>query len=327
LTLTLKKDYRLGGNLRYVLAEEDDDLMQIPDEIRKCVVFVCFKDTGGIKLAGTAFLFGIPVGDTDSFFATYFITAKHVIDGIRNKSIDQNVYLRINLKTSGVQIIETPIGRWLSHPLEQNVDVSALNWSPPEEIFDYRIIMLNMAATGTAIEKENIGIGDDVFLTGLFRNHYGSERNIPVIRVGNIAAMPEEKVHTEKLGDIDAYLIEARSIGGLSGSPVFVQLGLTRYIDGSVKTLKGGGYKFYLLGLMHGHFDLEYAELDNIKEDNLYNFQVNMGIAIVVPIWKILEVINQETFVNMRKLSLEYELSKKLPTPDTTNNTDTTASN
>lgn len=45
LTLTLKIDYRLGGIPAYKLVEDTDNLMQIPDEIRKCVVFVCFKDS------------------------------------------------------------------------------------------------------------------------------------------------------------------------------------------------------------------------------------------------------------------------------------------
>jgi hypothetical protein len=56
---------------------------------------------------------------------------------------------------------------------------------------------------------------------GLFKSHYGEQRNIPIIRIGNIAALPEEPVQTHYCGPTDAYLVEVRSIAGLSGSPVF----------------------------------------------------------------------------------------------------------
>jgi hypothetical protein len=315
LTLTLKIDYRLGGIPRYKVLEEDDNIVQIPDEIRKSVFFVCYKTTNSIKLAGTAFIVGVALGESN-LFSTYIITAKHVIEAIRDKSIDQKVYLRMNLKTAGTQLVETQIGNWVSHPHETNVDIAVLNWVPSEEIFDYRFITLEMLASQEIIKKENIGVGDDVFLTGLFSNHYGSERNIPIIRVGNIASMPEEKVHTA-WGDIDAYLIEARSIGGLSGSPVFAYIGAMRTIGNNMQ-IGRTGFLFYLLGLMHGHFDLSKLEMDNLTQDSLTNIQINMGIAIVVPAWKIIEVINQEIFINLRDFTLRQVQAKTLPVTDTT---------
>ena len=113
MTLALKIDYRLGGIPAYRLVEENDNLMQIPDEIRKCVVFVCYKTTASMVLAGTAFFIGVPLG-VSNLSSIYLITAKHVIDTIRDKSIDQKVYLRMNLKSSGAQYVESPIVKWLS---------------------------------------------------------------------------------------------------------------------------------------------------------------------------------------------------------------------
>ena len=314
MTLALKIDYRLGGTPKYRLVGESDNLMQIPDEIRKSVVFICYKAADGMKLAGTAFFISITVKESGILFS-YIITAKHIIDGIRSKSINQKVYLRINLKVGGADLVETPIENWLMHPTESDVDVAILNWAPSQETFDYRFIPLEMAATQEIIKTQNIGVGDDVFLTGLFRNHYGSQRNMPIIRVGNIASMPEEKVHTT-WGDIDAYLIEARSIGGLSGSPVFAFIGSMRRIDGAMH-LGRSGYLFYLLGLMHGHFDLSHLELDDLSRDSLINLQINIGIAIVVPVWKIIEVMNQKALIDMRELTIRKEQGKILSTLDT----------
>ena len=278
--------------------------MQIPDVIRKCVAFVCYKTTNETKLAGTAFFVGVPLEGT-RLSAVYLITAKHIIDAIQTKSADKKVYLRMNLKNEGAQLMETPIGRWVFHPQESNVDVATLSWAPSREEFDYIALPIKFVATEDIIKEENIGVGDDVFLVGLFANHFGSQRNLPIIRVGNIASMPEEKVHTD-YGDIDAYLVEARSIGGLSGSPVFAYAGEMRKMGTATKPVgRKGRPLFYLLGLVHGHFDLSKLEIDNLIEDSLTNLKINMGIAIVVPTWKILEVINQEVFMKEREMAIE----------------------
>ena len=101
--------------------------------------------------------------------------------------------------------------------------------------------------------------------------------------------MPDEPVPTS-VGLIDGYLIEARSIGGLSGSPVFVRESVTLGIG-----------SFYLMGLMHGHWDIPLENKNDTIDAVGVNGAVNMGIAIVVPIRKILEVINRQELVDMRR--------------------------
>ena len=276
--------------------------MQIPEEIKKCVVFVCYKSTNEMKLAGTGFFVGVPLEGTE-LTSIYLITAKHIIDAIEKRSTDKRVYLRMNLKNGGAEFVGTGIDKWRFHPQESNVDVAVLNWAPSLETFDLLYIGVELAVTEDIINKENIGVGDDVFLVGLFANHFGSKRNLPIIRVGNIASMPEEKVHTD-YGDIDAYLVEARSIGGLSGSPVFAYIGAMRRIGGDTH-LGRKGPLFYWLGLMHGHFELSKLEIDNLGEDSLTNLKINTGIAVVVPMWKILEVINQEVLKEAREMIIK----------------------
>lgn len=107
--------------------------------------------------------------------------------------------------------------------------------------------------------------------------------------------------------EIDAYLIEARSIGGISGSPVFFA---TSPIKGGSLILKGGGKAFYLGGLIHGHYDSEMA--DNIQETKKEKSEksINMGIAIVIPASKILETLNQEE-LKQRRIVAEREYNQK----------------
>jgi hypothetical protein len=137
---------------------------------------------------------------------------------------------------------------------------------------------MGLCATPEMMRSNEVALGDEVFVSGLFRHHYGTNRNIPIVRVGNLAAMDEEKVSTRTLGLIDAYLIEARSTGGLSGSPVFVNLGIHRMIGGKIKQVSGDRPMFFLLGLVHGHYDIPLGDAGTGSNES-----VNAGIAIVVP--------------------------------------------
>lgn len=312
--MVLKVDYRLGGLPCYRLLKEGDSLMQVPDEIRKSVVFLCFRDSGGIKLAGTGFLMVVGMKEINIVFG-YLVTAKHVIVGIQRRSVDGEVLVRINMKTGPSQFVVTKNADWKFHPDDHGVDVAVVPLLLPQNEVDSLPIPVEMIVSEQTIKANSIGIGDEVFLTGLFVNHYGRDRNLPIVRTGNIALMPEEPIQTQELGPIGAYLVEARSIGGLSGSPVFVYLGGMRNLQGST-VLNAGGPRFYLLGLMHGHWDVAVPGHDELHADALKNEAVNMGIAIVVPASKILETINQEVFLKTRERTIAEQQRATLPKAD-----------
>jgi hypothetical protein len=142
------------------------------------------------------------------------------------------------------------------------------------------------------MEQNEISLGDEVFIVGLFRHHHGNRKNIPIVRVGNLASMREEKIITKDFGEMDAALIECRSIGGLSGSPVFLNLGVARIINGQFKHATGP--MEFLFGLVHGHYDTKASDVDLPNDDldaDLTIDRVNTGIAIVVPFHSIDSVI------------------------------------
>lgn len=289
--------------------------MQVPEEARKCVVFIGFRNADGMyEVRGTAFFVSRAVEGLNRSFG-YVITAKHVIDKIRDKSI-YKVSLRLNFKDGNARWVETDISDWYFHPSDSEVDVALLRWSFPTDC-DHHYLPTDTFATESFVKNLEISNGDEVCITGLFARHYGTKKNIPIVRIGNIAAMPEERIETS-IGLIDAYLIEARSIGGLSGSPVLVNLGLHRYLKGQfVQALEGP--IFFLLGLVHGHWDALPSEMDMITEDAVSAEKVNMGIAIVVPATKILEVINQP-MVRKKDKEEEQEIRRqRLPTLDAPN--------
>jgi Trypsin-like peptidase domain len=281
--------------------------MEIPPEVMKCVVFIGYRLFDGTeKFAGSGFLLHRSLENMQGGF-NYVVTAGHVVEGIRKKGLDK-VLLRVNQKSGTAVWIETSINDWNFHPdeeppsglTEQQIadrkdafDLCVLQLTLHEE-YDHFPFPLASAVTPDVVLSEEIGVGNEVCLTGLFHPHHGQRNNIPIVRVGNIAAMLGEKVKT-RLGLMDAYLIEARSIGGLSGSPVFLSFGHRRSVGGFAISPKQF-LRFYILGVMHGHFDLAEDDLtdDFISvEDAANKKSVNMGIAIVVPIEKVLETIRQ----------------------------------
>jgi hypothetical protein len=193
------------------------------------------------------------------------------------------VYIRLNLKSGNSKWYFTELSAWYTHPTDASIDVAILNVGVPEEC-DHLVIPSFLGLTEAKSQEHEIGLGDEVFITGLFRHHHGSNKNIPIVRVGNLACLDEEHVVTS-LGEMDAYLIEARSIGGLSGSPVFLNLGIIRMVKGQIVHATKGPIILFM-GLIHGHFDVKTnaVDMNNVLDGNgLTTEQINTGVAIVVP--------------------------------------------
>jgi hypothetical protein len=280
--------------------------MRVPDEILKCVVFLgTFVPSSprGTRLCfiGTAFFVAIP-SSTPGRAYVYLVTARHVAEKLELAYKDLERYseqlaleckdcfiLRINTTNGKSEFLKSKGRRWFTHPTDGSVDVAVLPWAPPLKEYDFKCVSIDSFLSDETMQKEAIGIGDEVFITGLFAHVSGSNRNLPIVRMGNIAMVPDEAIPTES-GNIEAYLVEAKSIGGLSGSPAFVR-----------KTVPLGIGGFYLLGLMHGHWEIPTGRKnDLLMSDDLFG-KVNMGIAIVVPAKKILEVLNSPELAKMRE--------------------------
>jgi hypothetical protein len=157
-----------------------------------------------------------------------------------------------------------------------------------------------MILTHEIINERHIGVGDEVYVAGMYVARLGESKNIPIIRSGTIAAMPEEKIQTI-YGYHDAYLIEARSIDGLSGSPVFVQIPPWRVIDG--RPMMQHGMTEYLMGMLLGHNEvrdagdtIELVQVDLTRphsEKTVVSVPLNTGIGIVLPIADVMAAVEQ----------------------------------
>jgi hypothetical protein len=287
--------------------------MLVPDEVRKCVGFAFYRTKEGYGL-GTVFFVGYPFSsDPLNRIFIYAVTAKHVYEGAANDSLDGKIILRLNFKDGSTKLIESKVSQWLVHPSDNSVDVAVMPFGIPNDA-DHLCFPTQAFATKQVIEQQSIGLGDELFMVGLFTGHLQTKRNIPIVRIGNIAGMPEEPVDTKMYGRMEAYLIEARSIGGLSGCPVFVNTGGMRTIPSKGTIVSPS--MFFLLGLMHGHWDRLPAERTDSGIIEPRDESVNMGIAIVVPATKILEVLDQTKLKDDRAKIEEIERAKTLPVAD-----------
>jgi hypothetical protein len=279
--------------------------MRVPDELKKCVVFIGVEsDSGVVSYRGTAFFVRIQ-SQIPNHSIIYLVTARHVVAEISKG----HFFIRANTKDGqSVTLKGDSTVKWWFHPKEdESSDVAVIQMSFPKplpELLDFAALPIEMILTDEKIKAEGVGIGDDIAITGLFSRHAGNAKNLPIVRSGNIAMMPDEPMPTPTFGNMEVYLVEARSIGGLSGSPVVV---FKEYELGKMRT--------HLLGLVHGHWNLNPGTtIDVVEEDSQTNDPVNMGIVLVVPAKKILETINQQQLVDLReKLAMEWH-KKNSPT-------------
>jgi hypothetical protein len=319
-------DRRLGVE-RWYASPPLDYLMRVPDDLLKCVVFVgrTVADASGARrprYEGTAFFVGMPSERVPEVMFTYLVTAAHVAD-----MVEADFWIRQNRGDQGAVMVRPGDGdRWTYHPNGKVVDVAVMSWPMPADMDHVALPTEMMLGNPQAFVKSGIGVGDEVFLMGVFPTAYGVSRNTPIVRKGNIAMLPEDKVRT-KMGDMDAYIIEAHSLGGISGSPIFARetialAGRIAYNHGEdepvQRTMQTAG-TFYLLGLMHGHWQLDPADVDSPYWRTPTTGQpvFHIGLSVVVPAVKILETLNHPELVSHRKQAEEAMVnSRSVPTPD-----------
>lgn len=274
--------------------------MRVPDRLRDCVVFLCAKQrVSGVEkleVGGTGFLVHV---EQDRVGHDYMLTAKHCIHEAERMDGYDGLFMKLNSSTGGTTVF--PVKKEFHFSDDEGSDAAVLpiDWEGTAGP-DFTVITEPSFATEDVICKHHIGCGDELLITGLFRGHYGKDRIRPIVRSGVIAAMPEEPMVDSSTGlPYHAYLVEVRSIGGLSGSPVFVVIEPFKYFDPGLdpfrpfspdtRSFDFSRYELLLLGCIRGHF--------SDAEDKTWN----SGIAMVTPIQEFAAILNSEELVKQRK--------------------------
>lgn len=264
---------------------------KVNKEVLTSVAFIAArKADGNYKFEGSVFFISWEQYATNPNLSkcVYWATAKHVIDKIKAYGC-QEVHIRLNDKDGGSRWVKTKVSSWYCDPSDNLCDIAILRRDLPNWA-DHTAIPRHYFLTDEIMSKFEFDITDDVIVVGLFHRRVGNRRNVPIVRSGAIASINDDELVSTRLGEMRAYLIECRSIGGLSGSPVIVISDSDHHWK--LKLQKGDSTMF-LMGLIHGHFDLKSDSIDALgsaKDRDPEN--INTGIAVVTPVSRLTKLIN-----------------------------------
>jgi len=281
-------DRRIGGCPRYFIGDESEELVQVPLELLRCIAYVCARARTGARqwVEGTAYF--VSVEESGEMF-WYLVTVAHVVDAVHAKpSGDREIYIRLNTRSGGTRMVRTKYKDWLRHEDAGN-DVAVYRWPSLGSDLDHLAWPITVQMLDDLVGAFQIGPGDDIVFPGLFAQVPGQRQSLPIVRVGNIAAKCDEPIFLKDIErDIQkSFLIEARSIPGISGSPVFVHMGHTRQVatpDGRERR-DFMGIPLYWMGMIHGHYD------DKARPGRRGRNPINVGIALVIPYERVVDVI------------------------------------
>jgi hypothetical protein len=237
------------------------------------------------KAGGSGFLISVPLEDLPDRSVKYLVTNSHV-------AVSAGA-VRLNTHDGASDVIPVSAEQWSHHPAGDDVAVLPIPLSPAH--FRYKTLPTSYFLTQEDMEKENVGPGDDVYFMGRFIAHDGTQRNQPVVRFGSIAMMPGEPVYQkERAFQQESFLIEARSLSGFSGSPVMLYIPpfSNRFLDGTFGPDSKGlspSTTTALLGIDWGNMHLADETL------------TNSGIMAAVPVWKLVELLDDEAVVVTRR--------------------------
>jgi hypothetical protein len=262
--------------------------MRISEDARKCVVFFGTEaETGGIEYRGTGSL----VCDVDDGVRyPYLVTCRHAA-----KHLDHEFYIRANKRDGTGKDIEVARTEWLMHP-DENVDLAIKPFVLARRDFDQIFYDLSHCVAQNK-DRSRIMAGDEVSVIGLFHPHSGKGKNIPVVHTGHIAVMPDPLEPVPLKDDVGnaikaiSYLIEAQTLDGLSGSPVFMR----RVFDLKIPNwpeIQVPGNTIDIMGIYQGSWDGEPGVL-LATDRKLSNRKVPVGMGLVIPIERLLELTRE----------------------------------
>jgi len=240
---------------------------------------------GRIFPKATAFYVVVPFEKNRQIGRGYLVTARHNIELAKS----QQLYASVNQGAMG----SDRVAKWLPITTDvwftgdsDSIDIAIADWRPDStDYHSYKGILTDNFIEGPPDGSPPFELmpGLETATIGLFSYHPGQDRHTPIVRSGNLAAIPSDPI-SSGLGPASGYLIESRSVGGLSGSPVFVG-----------EDIYTGMKRTPLLGLIHGHYDWREEARGNHANT------IHTGIAIVTPSQEILSVLKSSDCVSTRK--------------------------
>jgi hypothetical protein len=260
---------------------------RLPDDFLDSVFYLYPSEEEarqGINIGGSGFVVAVPTWPGLKQYFVYAVTNRHVLE-----TADVG---RFNTREGGTYIERIDRDLWVKSKTD---DIAIRNIKLPPEEFAHRWIPLDMILSEEQAKKINLGIGDNVFMVGRFIHHEGVQRNAPLVRFGAIAQMPAEPIAYQlekKRHEQYSIIADIRSIGGYSGSPVF--LNEPDFLSRANKAEQPKAH--YLIGVDWGHIPM-WRPACGFNEEPIGTSQVNInsGMAGIVPSWKLLELLMEDS--------------------------------
>lgn len=225
------------------------------------------------------------------------------------------MFLRVNLMAENqekYEVVSTVHGEWVCPENKNDIAIYPIEIKPNWHVFPIKEenflteAVIEESSVGfhdnNTVYSKGFGIGNDTLVIGRFMGHDGIEKNLPVVRFGNIAMMPHEPVIQIERNNHkqEAFLVESRTINGFSGSPVFVG------IDKDYQVLGREITEYSLLGVGWGHFNQDIEVLLRGKDKVTMTRKtlasiLSSGMMTVAPCWQLTELLNSEEVVMSRK--------------------------
>ncbi len=296
------------------------------DDVRECVAFIGVGVGAGFESLGTAFFIGWGG-------ARYLVTARHVADGLED--LPFAVRVNKNGPAGVVDVTYDPAEHgkdwpWLVHD-DPTVDAALMdfniNWRMPDVDADAKSIPQEMFLRTDQFDDRNAGVGDFCYVVGLFRLMRGKTRNLPFVHSGNIGLLPsDERIPVRnwrkepgapKTIHVEGYLVEMTSLGGLSGSPVFVRPTFD-FVDlplntGEKVTARLPQADVYVMGVWQSAWD---GDPDDTLRAEVGNYKVPVRIGAVVPVQRIIEILEGPVATERRNAFIARKDAARAANPD-----------
>jgi hypothetical protein len=290
--------------------------MRIPDQFLDCALYLYHSvdnADNGVSGGGSGFLVGVPTKHLPGAMFVFAVTNAHVVNGGAD-------VIRLNMKDGRRKILETDARKWIPHPRGDDLAVYPMATNDSEDKVAF--VSLNDCVNAKLIGEHGIGPGDSVFVIGRFINHEGKQRNTPSTRFGHIAQMAHEPIMRDDKFMQESFLVEAKSIGGYSGSPVFVYIDMMAARPGA-QGRSTGFLGPWLLGVDWCHINDWQPVRDavgrplNNKTSPPWDMQINAntGMMGVVPAWKLAEIFAMQSLQDQFAAAEEQALKERGPPP------------
>src|SRR5687767_10644380 len=139
--------------------------MRIPEILLNSVAFLCIKKSeDNYDYKGTGFFLHVKSEKhPKEYYYVYFVTAKHCL---KRAEFEGELWIRVN--TPDDDVIYVSVQNEWQFPDDDAMDIAVVPLALPRDQCKYTCLHEDLILTDALIEKNDIGIGDNLIAIGLF---------------------------------------------------------------------------------------------------------------------------------------------------------------